>query len=91
MKIYKELLGKTGSKETKQPERISLGGAGMKERIDHLFHTPGSAGHRWPTVEPEQSQVGGLEGHSSSHTGSSKDQWLEQAFPMALHLRFLFW
>ena len=33
MKTYKELLGKTGSKETKQPERISLGGAGMKERI----------------------------------------------------------
>lgn len=33
--FYKELMGKTESKETKQPERIPLGGAGTKEGIRH--------------------------------------------------------
>ena len=33
MKTHKKLLGKTGSKEAKQPERISLGFAGIKDRI----------------------------------------------------------
>ena len=33
MKTHKKLLGKTGSKEAKQPERISLGCAGIKDKI----------------------------------------------------------
>jgi len=32
-KTHKKLLGKTGSKEAKQSERISLGCAGIKDKI----------------------------------------------------------
>lgn len=35
MKLYKELMGKIGSKKVKQPERIFLGDAGMEEGIGH--------------------------------------------------------